>query len=754
MSRIKEFLAELVDLDKDTPGVKAAMVVITIFWAVALVAVSISLIFLMERPGQAVPPEPGATIPSIVLEPVVGQAGSLVTARGQGWQGHSTVLIYLLAAGETSPNYAVASAVVDQQGQFITSFIAPTDPRWSPPTQITVVARPVNSSVSVQAGFDLVAALPTPTPVPAQPTATQAAPATPPLPVPSNTPASTEPVLSPVTDLNIRSGPGVNYPILGLLRAGQTARITGINLERTWWQIEFSGSANERGWLAAKYVSASNVADVPMVQAPPPPATNTPAPPPTATPTRTPQPSPTPVVITEWRGEYFANLNLSGAPALVRNDAAINFAWDFGAPAAGLPADNFSARWTRDLTFSQGTYRFHVLVDDGARLWVDDRLIIDEWRDGSAREVTVDFGVNDGVHRLRLEYYDRTGGGLVRLWWEKVSTTSFPDWRGEYWPNRTLSGSPQLERNDTAIDFNWGDGSPASGFFASDFSARWSRRIDFEEGVYRFSARADDGIRVYIDDKRIINEWHANDGSTTFTADVSLKGRHWVVVEYYEQAGAALVKFWWKKLAATATPTPTATATPTATTTPTPTQTATETATATATPTVTPTGSTPTATHTPTGTATPTDTPTGTPTSTPTATPTDTPTATPTSTATATDTPTPTSTPVSSPVLTTTLSITPALGTAGTPVTVTVTGFPVTSPISLYLGTVVTHPFTVSVTSAAGVGRFAFPMPDAWPEGVPLPPGPLLVKAATMDNRLQLTTTFMYTRPLISPPGF
>jgi hypothetical protein len=45
-------------------------------------------------------------------------------------------------------------------------------------------------------------------------------------------------------------------------------------------------------------------------------------------------------------------------------------------------------------------------------------------------------------------------------------------------------------------------------------------------------------------------------------------------------------------------------------------------------------------------------------------------------------------------------------------------------------------------------------MPDAWPEGVPLPPGPLLVKAATMDNRLQLTTTFMYTRPLISPPGF
>ncbi|MFQ5924339.1 MAG: NBR1-Ig-like domain-containing protein, partial [Anaerolineales bacterium] len=87
--------------------------------------------------------------------------------------------------------------------------------------------------------------------------------------------------------------------------------------------------------------------------------------------------------ITEWRGEYYDNRKLEGDPALIRNDTEIDFDWKLKGPGSGLPADDFSAQWSRELRFNAGTYRFSVSVDDGARLWVDDRLVIDEWHDGS-----------------------------------------------------------------------------------------------------------------------------------------------------------------------------------------------------------------------------------------------------------------------------------------------------------------------------------------------------------------------------------
>ena len=92
------------------------------------------------------------------------------------------------------------------------------------------------------------------------------------------------------------------------------------------------------------------------VASPPPtaPATPTPPPPtPTPSPTRRPTPRPT-TPPAAWRGEYFANLWLTGDPALVRNDPEINFTWGPGAPASGFPADNFSVRWTRTATFEEG----------------------------------------------------------------------------------------------------------------------------------------------------------------------------------------------------------------------------------------------------------------------------------------------------------------------------------------------------------------------------------------------------------------
>jgi hypothetical protein len=310
----------------------------------------------------------------------------------------------------------------------------------------------------------------------------------------------------------------------------------------------------------------------------------------------------------DWKAEYWSNRSLSGSPVLVRNDGAVDFNWGWGSPAAGLPGDGFSARWTRTAQFDAATYRFHILVDDGARLYVDDQLILDTWRDGGRREVTRDYALTRGAHTLRVEYYEQTGEARVRVWWEKVKA-SYPDWKGEYWPNRKFDGKPALVRNDKSIDFRWGSGSVAPGLPTDGFSARWSRKVAFDRGAYRFYAWADDGIRVYVDGELVLNEWHDGSAEEVYVVDLNLAGQKTLLVEYYERGGEALAKFWWKRVGDWPIPTPTATPTATPTSTPEPT----------ATPTVEPTA-------TPTSTPTPTVEPTATPTATPEPTPTPTPT--------------------------------------------------------------------------------------------------------------------------------
>lgn len=252
----------------------------------------------------------------------------------------------------------------------------------------------------------------------------------------------------------------------------------------------------------------------------------------------------------QWRGEYFSNASLSGPVVLLRNDADINFNWANGSPDSSMPNDNFSARWTRTLSFNNGRYRFNATVDDGIRIYLDGVLIMDDWRDAGERTISVERQVTNANHLVQIEYYDRTGEARIRVWWELIDGGGqYPDWRGEYFTNENLSGNPALTRNDTSVDFNWGTNSPANGIPANYFSVRWTRTINFEAGTYRFRAQANDGIRVYVDGNRIIDEWHLSAGSVVYEAQITLTGgSHTVVVEYYEQENNALAKMWYERI--------------------------------------------------------------------------------------------------------------------------------------------------------------------------------------------------------------
>lgn len=133
-----------------------------------------------------------------------------------------------------------------------------------------------------------------------------------------------------------------------------------------------------------------------------------------------------PIPTDSYRGEYFANINLSGAPALVRNDSSIDFDWGEGSPGSGLPVDDFSVRWTRNAEFENGTYRFTVTVDDGVRLYIDDDLIIDEWFQQSATTYTAEKTLSAGSHTVKFEYYDLIKHAVANLSYELVDSPQDP----------------------------------------------------------------------------------------------------------------------------------------------------------------------------------------------------------------------------------------------------------------------------------------------------------------------------------------
>ncbi len=120
-----------------------------------------------------------------------------------------------------------------------------------------------------------------------------------------------------------------------------------------------------------------------------------------------------------WIGEYYATASLSGPMVLCRDDATINFNWGSGSPDAEVPADRFSARWTRQQNFAAGTYRFRMGTDDGGRLYIDGVLVLDRWVDQAypSNVPSVSVRLTAGVHTIVLEYYENGGVAAATLTW-------------------------------------------------------------------------------------------------------------------------------------------------------------------------------------------------------------------------------------------------------------------------------------------------------------------------------------------------
>jgi len=257
-----------------------------------------------------------------------------------------------------------------------------------------------------------------------------------------------------------------------------------------------------------------------------------------------------------WAASYWNNVNLQGSPAVTRNEAAIDYDWGNGSPAAGVNADNFSTRWTSNANFTAGNYRFVATMDDGMRVWVDNSLIIDSWYDSPLRTIRADRAMSAGPHNIRVEYYEHGGGAVAQFYWQLLSTPApappplvINRWLGEYYNNVSLGGAPVLVRNDAEVNFNWGTGSPAPGIVTSDnFSVRWTRSLDLPAGRYRFTMSHDDGARLWAGNVLLVDRWY-DQAVSTQQAEIDWAGGVMPVkMEYYERNNLAQASLSWIRI--------------------------------------------------------------------------------------------------------------------------------------------------------------------------------------------------------------
>ncbi|HSC36227.1 MAG TPA: PA14 domain-containing protein, partial [Chitinophagaceae bacterium] len=275
---------------------------------------------------------------------------------------------------------------------------------------------------------------------------------------------------------------------------------------------------------------------------------------------------------TGLHADYYTTNNLTGPIALSRTDTTVNFDWGYGAPASTVyVTDNFSIRWAGQVLapYSE-TYTFYTNSDDGVRLWVNGRQIINNWTDHAATENSGTITLVAGQkYDIVMEYYEKGAAAVAKLSWSSpsaakaiipkrylyptvaaaaVTTGNGTGLKGEYYTTNNLSGAIALTRTDSTVNFDWGYGAPASTVYVTDnFSVRWSGQVQavYSE-TYTFYTNSDDGVRLWVNGQQIINNWKDH-GLTENSATITLVAgqKYSIVMEYYEKGLMAVAKLSW-----------------------------------------------------------------------------------------------------------------------------------------------------------------------------------------------------------------
>jgi beta-glucosidase len=155
--------------------------------------------------------------------------------------------------------------------------------------------------------------------------------------------------------------------------------------------------------------------------------------------------------------------------------------------------------------------------------------------------------------QVQVKYVPYPGNGYVVIPNDRVTYPGNPNqhgWKGEYYPNGSLSGNPITTRVDSAVDFNKTVYPPDPHFpegGTSPFSVRWTGMVTpATTGDYKLGATSDDGLRLYVDGVLKIDKW-INRSATRDEITLTLQAGHQyeIKMEYFDNGGDAVAKLEW-----------------------------------------------------------------------------------------------------------------------------------------------------------------------------------------------------------------
>ena len=271
---------------------------------------------------------------------------------------------------------------------------------------------------------------------------------------------------------------------------------------------------------------------------------------------------PTPISsLAGWNAEYWDNAEQSGEPILSRMDGAINFNWGNAAPNSELPSDHFSVRWLSTISVPAGRYRFTLYADDGIRIFVNHKLVLNRWDNQGYQVHSVTVDLEGGGDLVRIDYVDRGGSARVQLKAQRITlaATAAPQrelrpvsksnnrpWEIAFFNNTELKGEPIHTLQATNANFDWGKSKPKL-VTQNGFSVRMTKREYLGAGNYRFIVAADDGIRMFVDGKLVVNDWQPARNHISRSTGLALDtGFHEIVVEYFNQGSSSQLNVTWE----------------------------------------------------------------------------------------------------------------------------------------------------------------------------------------------------------------
>jgi len=190
------------------------------------------------------------------------------------------------------------------------------------------------------------------------------------------------------------------------------------------------------------------------------------------------------------KAEYFAGMDLAGDPVLTQTEPSVDHTWS-GVVAGGL-SDNVSARWRANLEapFTE-TFSLITTSDDGVRLWLDGRLIIDNWTDHGTVDNTVKVNLVAGqIYLIRMEFYENGGGAVAQLSWQSPTIPrqiipqgwlQLPLWATSPSP---VNGEPHAVQTPT-LTWSAGDEATAHDVYFGEDAAAVANATPADAGLYR-----------------------------------------------------------------------------------------------------------------------------------------------------------------------------------------------------------------------------------------------------------------------------